>query len=298
MLGGESRSPGCSDTVSGLSAPDRQTPPDLSVAIVCKDNQQTIGRTLESVRGLAAEIVAVDSGSADRTIEILESHGARVIRQAWLGHVRTKQMALEACAGGWVLCLDSDESLQPELRTSIERALRRPEAQDARSGLNGFVVNRKTHYRGRQLNHVWQPEPRLRLVRRACARWGGLDPHDKLELIQGRSEMLTGDLRHDSFATFAEHLRKQWSHASTMARSLHAVGERSSRASLLVSPPAAFLKQLVLKRGFLDGLPGWLAAASAASAALTKHAVLLELSSQEPAGEQSPPPAGEGGPPE
>ena len=91
----------------------------LSVAIVCRNNDATIGRTLESVAGLAAEVVAVDSGSTDGTIPLLERHGARVIRSDWKGHVATKQMALEACVQEWVLCIDSDESLQPDLKRAV-----------------------------------------------------------------------------------------------------------------------------------------------------------------------------------
>src|SRR5690606_18481587 len=93
-------------TARGGVKPDAATLP-LSVAIVCRNNERTIGRTLESVRGMAAEIVAVDSGSTDGTIDLLEQAGARVIRSEWLGHVKTKQMALEACSQEWVLCLDS-----------------------------------------------------------------------------------------------------------------------------------------------------------------------------------------------
>ena len=95
----------------------------LSLAIVCKNNEPTIGRVLESVRGLATEIVAIDSGSTDGTIALLEAAGARVIRAEWRGHVATKQMALEACSHPWVLCLDSDEPVMPELAASIRAAL-------------------------------------------------------------------------------------------------------------------------------------------------------------------------------
>lgn len=262
-------------------SPAASSPPRLSVAIVCKDNAATIGRTLESVKGLADEIVAIDSGSTDATIDILGAHGARIIRSPWLGHVKTKQLALESCTGAWVLCIDSDESLNPALALALREFLDWSRQSDFPADINGAIINRKTYYRDQPLRHVWQPEPRLRLVRRGCARWGGLDPHDKLELTRGRAEKLNagpdGDLRHDSFPTFAEHLRKQWHHASTMARSLHADGQRSSLLRLVISPPGAFIKQLVLKRGFLDGVPGWLAAASTACAALIKHAVLLEL---------------------
>ncbi|MFN0133502.1 MAG: glycosyltransferase family 2 protein [Phycisphaerales bacterium] len=261
----------------------------LSVAIVCRNNEPTIGRTLESVAGLADEIVAVDSGSTDGTIGLLERHGARVIASAWLGHVATKQKALEACTREWVLCLDSDESLEPDLRRAVEEVIRRGE-----SGPSGYEVNRVVYYRGRALRHAWQPEYRLRLVRRGRARWTGLDPHDKLELLgsagRGHQEStgavegswhggrLLGTLRHDSISTFAEFLAKQAQHARTMAESLHREGTRGSVARLCVSPAGAFLKQIVLKRAFLDGWPGWLAAASSASGALMKHAMLIELS--------------------
>lgn len=251
----------------------------LSISIVCKNNADTIGRTLGSVRELASEIVAVDSGSTDATIAMLTSAGARVISSAWMGHVKTKQLALEACSQPWVLCIDSDESVEPELARVIFEELSKSDG-----ALDGYAVNRRTYYRGEPLRHAWQPEWRVRLVRRDAARWGGLDPHDVLTLLPGRSAGRLGGmgpgqgvLRHDSFASFAEHLRTQWTHASTMARSLHRSGVRGSYLKLLTSPPGAFLKQLVLKRGFLDGYAGWLAAASTACAALIKHSVLIEL---------------------
>lgn len=254
----------------------------LSIAIVCKDNIATIWRTVESVRDLAAEIVAVDSGSTDGTIELLERVGARVIRSEWLGHIKTKQKALEACTREWVLCIDSDESLEPELIASIRAAITRPQ----QAGADGFEVNRRTYYRGRPLRHVWQPEWRVRLVRRGAAAWAGFDPHDSLRLTGDRpAARLPGHLRHDSFPTFSEHMRKQWSHATTMANSLHRAGVRGSYLRLLCSPAGAFLKQLVIKQGFRDGYPGYLAAASTAVAALIKHATLIELDRS-----NSPPP--------
>jgi len=244
----------------------------LSVAIVCRDNESTIGRTLASVRGLAGEIVAVDSGSTDGTLDLLREHGARVIETEWKGHVATKQMALEACTGEWILSLDSDESVEPVLRASIERVLEQDDA-----GVAGCRVNRKIWYRGRFLEHAWQPEWRLRLVRRGRARWTGLDPHDKLA-IQGEGGVidLAGDLRHDSFETFAEHLRAQVGHAQTMAASLRREGKRGSLVRLVVSPAGAFLKQILIKQAWRDGVPGWLAAGSTAAGTLMKHMVLLE----------------------
>lgn len=246
----------------------------LSVAIVCKNNAATIGRTLESVKGLATEIVAVDSGSTDRTLELLDAAGARTIRSPWLGHVKTKQLALEACTGAWVLSLDSDESVEPDLQAAIQavlaRALNSPTAA-------GFEMNRRVYYRGTPLRHAWQPEWRLRLVRAGAARWTGLDPHDKLALVEGTSRRLEGILRHDSIETWADFLTKQSQHARTMAGSLHAAGVRPSYIRLVGSPIGAFIKQLVLKSAWRDGWPGWLAAGSTAAASLMKHLIHHEL---------------------
>jgi hypothetical protein len=227
------------------------------------------------VAGLASEIVAVDSGSTDGTIALLEKHAAKVIHSPWLGHIRTKQLALESCSREWVLCLDSDESVLPELAASI-----RGEVSRDRPGVTGYWVNRKVFYRNRALNYVWQPEWRVRLVRRGAAAWGGLDPHDALLPVHSKvaCPRLAGTLRHDSFETFAEHFRKQAQHARTMAASLHASGQKGSYARLVLSPPGAFFKQLIVKRGFLDGYAGWLAAASTAVGSMMKHGALIETS--------------------
>jgi glycosyltransferase involved in cell wall biosynthesis len=259
-------------------------PVSISIAIVCRNNEQTLARTLDSVRDLVREfggergdrggVVAVDSGSTDGTIALLESHNARVIRSPWLGHIRTKQLALEACTGDWVLSLDSDESPEPDLVASIRAALTQNDPAVA-----GYELNRKVYYRGVPLNHAWQPEWRLRLVRRGTCAWGGHDPHDVLAPLapNARVQRLAGMLRHDSITSFAEFLIKQAAHSRTMAASLHAAGVRSSYTRLLVSPVGAVFKQLVLKRAFLDGWPGWLAAASTGASALMKHAMLIEL---------------------
>ena len=255
----------------------------LSVAIVCKNNQSTIGAVLASVRELVrasgGEIVAIDSGSTDQTLPLLHAAGARVISSPWLGHVRTKQLALESARCPWVLMLDSDEPVRPDLALSIRTLL----VQDP-PRVGGCRVNRQVWYRGRPLRFAWQPEWRLRLVRAGCARWGGIDPHDKLELTpealsRGLTTLdLAGTLRHDSFESFAEHLARQAGYARLSAQGLHARGARGSRFRLLTAGPGAFLKQLLLKQAWRDGIPGWLAAATAGAGALMKHAILLELS--------------------
>lgn len=246
----------------------------LSVAIVCKDSASTIGRTLDSVRGLADEIVAVDSGSTDATLDMLRVAGARIIESEWLGYVKTKQLALDSCEGDWVLALDSDESPLPELTESVRAALERPGQH------TGFEVNRKVFVHGKPLNHAWQPEHRLRLVKKAHYHWQGLDPHDHLAPVgPGESiHRLRGDLRHDSISTWPEFLDKQHRHAETMARSMLAEGQQPSLFKLLTSPTAALLKQLVLRQAFLDGADGFKAAFATAKATKLKHKAHFRLS--------------------
>lgn len=247
----------------------------LAVAIVCRNNADTIGRTLDSVRTLAGEIVAVDSGSEDGTLELLEGAGARVVRTGWRGHVATKQMALELCERDWVLSVDSDESVEPDLGESIRAALSRDEP-----GVAGYRVNRRVWMRGRFLEHAWQPEWRTRLVRRSLVpgsiAWGGVDPHDQLMVHSGRVERLGGVLRHDTAADFASFLAAQVRLSRISAESMVRDGRRGSVWKLMTSPGGAFLKQLVLKSAWRDGWRGWCAAGSAAGASLMKHVILLD----------------------
>ncbi|MEN0021008.1 MAG: glycosyltransferase family 2 protein, partial [Planctomycetota bacterium] len=252
----------------------------LSIAIVCKNNDDTIGRTLESVAPIATEIVALDSGSSDGTIELLQAAGARIEHVEWAGHIRTKQQALEACTQPWILAVDSDESVEPDLADAIRAFI--ADSGSARAA----TVNRKVWYAGKPLNYVWQPERRARLVRledvrAGRARWGGLDPHDKLEVVDhtGRPAAmhdLAGTLRHDSIATFAAFLRQQIKLAEVSAVSLDHAGTTADPSRLLTSPLGALAKQLVLKQAWRDGWRGWCAAGSTALATLAKHILLLE----------------------
>jgi hypothetical protein len=264
-----------------MTTPDAGQPPTplpLSVVTVCKDSMGTIRPVLESVAGIAGEIVAIDSGSTDGTIELLHEFGAVVIERKWEGFVRTKQIALESARLPWVLHLDSDEPVTPELARSIRELI---EGDDPE--VCGARVRRVVWYRGEPLNHAWQPEWRARLVRtdlvrRGRARWAGIDPHDYLEIDSGSGRVieLGGVLRHDSFQTFDEHLGKQLGHARTAATALHELGRKSSPWKLMTSPIGAFAKQIVAKRAWRDGTAGWLAAGTAAAGTLMKHMILLE----------------------
>jgi glycosyltransferase involved in cell wall biosynthesis len=247
-----------------------QKPLPLSVAVITLNEEHNLARCLESVRPLAAEMVVIDSGSTDRTGEIAREFGTHFEYHAWQGHVAQKNIALQRCSQTWVLSLDADEALSPELAESIR-------ARFAGGGPteDGFWVNRRTFYLGRWIWHAWYPEWRLRLVRRDKAKWCGLDPHDRLE-VTGSTARLEGDLLHYPFRDLQEHLHSTINHAWTMAESYAKDGRRFHWYLLLLSPCGAFLKRLVLKQGWRDGWRGWLIASVKAVNVFAKYAFLLE----------------------
>ncbi len=256
-------------------------PATLAISIVCKDAARTLPAVLMSVRDLGG-VVAFDTGSTDGTLELLDGAGAHVERVAWEGYLKSKQRALEACADAdWILCLDADEPVEPDLAGSIRGVI-----ESSPRDVAGYEVNRRIFYAGRYLQHAWQPEWRLRLVRgpdvkRGSARWTGVDPHPSLA-VEGRVERLRGTLRHDAFETFAEFLERQVRHARDSARALHARGRRGSIPHLLCSPLSEFFKQVVVRQAWRDGPAGWMAAGSSAAASLLKHIMLLELTHRRP----------------
>jgi hypothetical protein len=195
-----------------------------------------------------------------------------VFVEPFRGHVAQKSRAVELARHSWVLCLDADEEVSPELRASIERALSR-----ADDGVAAFELARKTCYAGRFVLHGgWWPEWRVRLFDRARGRWTGTDPHDRVE-VDGRVERLEGALHHYAYRDLEHHLAKANAYTSTMARGLLARGVRFSWLDLLMRPPARFLRMYLLRRGFRDGARGFLLASIGAFYVFLKYAKLWEL---------------------
>lgn len=243
----------------------------ISVSVITLNEEQNLGRCLESVRGLASEIVVLDSGSVDRTHEIAQRFGASFEIQPWQGYVPQKNAALRHCSHPWVLCLDADEALSPELAGSIRElfATGQPNA-------NGFWMNRRTYYLGDWIRHAWSPEWRLRLVRRDGAEWRGGDVHERLE-VRGATKQLPGDLLHyPPFRNFHDHVNKAIKYARIAADSHAATGHRAHWYDLLLSPIAVCFKHIVVKQSWRDGWRGWLILIAKLINVLAKYAFLLE----------------------
>jgi glycosyltransferase involved in cell wall biosynthesis len=240
----------------------------LSAAIICQDEADRIEACLESV-AWCDEVVVVDSGSTDRTVELAKKYATRVVSHAWPGYVAQKNFALEQTTGDWILCLDADERVTPALRAAIERALAGPPAVD------GFAVRRHVFYLGRWIDHGgWYPDWKLRLVRRGRARWGGVDPHDKL-IADGPVARLDADLVHLTYRDFADHLRTIDRFSEVVAAQWAREGRRFSIARALLHPPVKFVECWIWKRGFLDGWPGFVIAAASAFYVFAKYVKLF-----------------------
>ena len=223
----------------------------LSAVIITYNEARNIGRCLDSLAGVADEIVVVDSFSTDETEQICRDRGVRFVQHAFEGHIEQKNWALEQAAHAQVLSLDADEALSEPLRRSILAALEHWPA-------DGFTMNRLTNYCGRWIRHSgWYPDRKLRLFDRRKGRWGGTNPHDKV-LIEADAAVghLEGDLLHYSYYSVEEHVERARHYADIAARAMHRAGKRAGMASLVLRPLAKFIRNYLLKRGFLDGRAG------------------------------------------
>ncbi len=241
----------------------------LSVAIITRNAASQLERCLASV-AFADEVVVVDSGSTDGTVELAARRGARVVRKEWLGFGAQKQFAVDAASHDWVLCVDADECLSTELREAIIAELKAP---------RGFVyaVPRRNRFLGRWLKHgEGYPDWNVRLFHRGHARWGNEPVHEK---IATRSPVLRlrGDLLHDSAETLEKYLDKQNRYTSLQAESLRAAGRRTNACQLVLSPVLRFVKFYLWRLGFLDGVPGLVHIAIGCMNSFNKYAKLKAL---------------------
>jgi len=234
----------------------------ISLAVISFNEEARIAGTFASAGELVSEIIVVDSGSSDRTVAIAEEAGARVVHQSWLGYRDQKQVALDACTQPWILMLDCDEQLSPELLESIRGFFSGGDAER----FHGACFNRRTRFLGRWIRHGdWYPDRQLRLVRKGSAAMAGGSTHERLE-VRGDVRHLRGDLLHDSFPTLASYLAKIHAYSATLPEDRRAKGLRWSLAGNLFRPFWRFFRAYVLRMGFLDGFPGfWIAFATSFS---------------------------------
>ena len=242
----------------------------LSVSLVSLNEEDNIARTLSSVKDIASEIVLVDAHSTDKTREIAKDYGAKVFEEDWKGHIAQKNSALEKCTKEWVLSLDCDEVVSMELEKSIIEKVRKPEA-------DGYFINRKTCYMGRFLKHAWQPDWKLRIVKRSAnPKWNGYNPHDILN-INGPIKNLRGDLYHYSYKNLEDHFYRTVKYAKLSAQSYFKKERKFRWHKVLLNPISAFAKVYFMQRGFLDGYRGLIVAVSSFTYTFLKYIFLWEI---------------------
>jgi glycosyltransferase involved in cell wall biosynthesis len=246
----------------------------ISGVVICLNEADRIGRCLESL-AFCDEIVVVDSGSMDGTREIARKYTPTVIEQPFLGYVKQKNYALARAKNDWVICLDADEALSPELAANIRGALaRNPE------GVSGYELDRVTHYLGVWHDRgEWYPDWQLRVFRRSRGHWGGLDPHDRVEL-DGQVLRLQGRLLHWNYRNLSDHIQTMDRFSARMARSLADSGVRFRKRDLVLRPLARFAKSYLLQQGFRKGIPGLIVSVAGAYYVFMKYAKLWELERQ------------------
>ena len=241
----------------------------LTVAIICQNEAATIRPCLDSVAGLADEIVALDSDSTDGTQAICATYGARVIETEWPGFGKAKQRVVAAARNDWVLCLDADERVTPELAASMRAALAAPQ-------FAAYRFARANKFLGRYLRHgEGYPDWSLRLFDRRQARWSDDAVHEKV-VTTAPIGTLTGDLLHDSAESLQSYLTKQNRYTSLAADMAVAEGTRVSPARMAISPVARFIKFYFLRAGFRDGVPGLVHIAVGCFNSFLKYAKVLE----------------------
>jgi glycosyltransferase involved in cell wall biosynthesis len=241
----------------------------LSLVLITHNAADQLGPCLDAAEGLVDEIVAVDSGSTDNTLALLASRGARVVSQPFLGFGPQKRLAVSLAHHDWVLCLDADERLTPELAASIRAAMAAPNA-------SAYRFARRNRFFGRYLAHgEAYPDWVLRLFDRRQANWSTDTVHEQVR-THGPVGTLHGDLLHDSAESLTAYLSKQNRYTDLQADALFAAGRRVGAARLWLSPLARFIRFYFLQRGFLDGAAGFAHIAIGSFFAFVKYAKLME----------------------
>lgn len=244
--------------------------PKVSVTIITLDEAEHIAAAIASV-GWADEVIVVDAQSRDDTVAIARRSGARVETRAWPGWIDQKNYAASLASHEWILSLDADERVSPELAREIQHLLQTEPPH------RGYRMPRVTHHLGRWIRTTdFYPDYQTRLYDRRAARWRGEYVHESVQ-VTGEVGQLRHELQHYSYRDIADQIERLNRYAALAARQMHEAGRRAGPLDLLVHPPAAFVRNYVLRRGVLDGAPGLVISLINAYGVFLKFVRLWEL---------------------
>lgn len=247
----------------------------LSATLITHNEEVNIEEALQSI-AWADEIVVVDSGSTDGTAEICRRYTDRFYNRPWTGFVDQKNHAVSLASHDWILSLDADERIGPELHREIEQmriaGFRRP----------GYRIPRVAFFMGRWIRHGdWYPDYQLRLFDRRRGRWQGGRVHESVH-VEGIPGVLKGEIRHYTYRSLSDYLRRLETYSSLAAQDYLLRGRKASMLKVLGNPLGAFIKAYLVRRGFLDGSPGLMVAIMGAVSVFFKYAKLHELQKRPP----------------
>jgi glycosyltransferase involved in cell wall biosynthesis len=246
--------------------------PPLSVTIITLNEEKNITRAIESVRGFAQEILVVDSGSTDQTAALARHLGARVLSNPWRGFGQQKNFAQQQATHDWVLNIDADEEVSPELAIEIQQALDKDEG----SQINGYSVPRLSRYLGRWIRHGgWYPNRLVRLSNRKHSNWSEPEVHEE-NIVSGAVRPLRHDLLHYPFKDIRDQIHTNLRFSLLGSKQLLKRGKKRSVGMLLIKPVGKFLETYVVKQGFRDGIAGFIISVNAAHSIFLKYAYLFE----------------------
>lgn len=242
----------------------------LSVVIITRNEEANLSRCLEAIK-FADEIVVVDSGSVDKTIEIARQFGAAVHEIEWHGFSAAKREGVARAGGDWILSVDADEVVPPQLADEIRAVIEKPE------GRVGYYLPRRTRFLGRWIYHCgWYPDPVLRLFRKAEGNFDESRVHEKV-VVKGPTGTLEHDLLHFSYPTLQVYFEKLDRYTTLAAEEAGQNGRGAGAYDIIVRPFACFVKHYFIRRGFLDGLEGLMISVLSACYVMTKYAKIREL---------------------
>lgn len=245
--------------------------PQITLALITRNEAHDLPLCLESVKGLTAETVIVDSGSTDNTIELARSLGAKVEEHEFDGYAPQKNRALDMASHNWVLHLDPDERLTSELKAEIAELFKNSEP-----ACDAYNIPYANFFLGKQLRHGGMgSEKHIRLFRRDKARFGGGLVHEGIE-VNGTTGLLQNRIEHNSYPTLEEYFEKFNRYTTFAAEKMHQSGKKFSALKVL-AVPYEFAKRYILRFGFLDGFAGLVWAAVSAFYVFVKYAKLWQL---------------------
>lgn len=248
----------------------------VSVVIVTHNEESNIEAALRSAADFD-EIIVVDSFSTDRTVEICKKYTDRIYQHEWPGYAKQKQRAVDYAVSPWVLILDADERITPELKKEISEKITPHSSSLPFLSCDGFYIQRKNFFLGRWIRHSgWWPDKILRLFRKDKGLLEDREVHEKV-VVSGMVENLNGCLEHYTYRTISEYIRKMETYSTLAAREIRKKAGRPGLASLLGNPCVTFFKMYFLRLGFLDGMHGMLLAVLYAYYTFLKYAKAWEL---------------------